>query len=100
VQVQSLFKDAPDLLSEFKNFLPDVSGTSGISLQHPSGPASSWVPPDLSIMADRGDKSGKRVTSHPRRRKRVVEKDTTPAPPVRVAPSRVCIMWHLIDILC
>jgi paired amphipathic helix protein Sin3a len=81
-QVQDLFKDAPDLLSEFKNFLPDAGFVPRSGQQH----GSSWAQADIPISAD---KAGKRVSSSARRRKRPAEKDITPAPPVRIAPNRV-----------
>jgi paired amphipathic helix protein Sin3a len=87
VQVQVLFKDAPDLLSEFKDFLPEVSmalsqsGAVGILPQPTSGPGvpAPWV--------DGGDKSGKKAQLPPKKRRK--EKETTPAPAVRTVPSRV-----------
>ncbi|OJA12336.1 hypothetical protein AZE42_02775 [Rhizopogon vesiculosus] len=86
VQVQDLFKDAPDLLSEFKDFLPEVSmalgqsGAVGILPQLTSGPGvpAPWV--------DAVDKSGKKAQLPPKKRRK--EKETTPAPVVRTAPSR------------
>ncbi|KAG2154574.1 hypothetical protein DEU56DRAFT_769236 [Suillus clintonianus] len=86
VQVQVLFKDAQDLLSEFKDFLPEVSmalsGAVGILPQPTSGPGvpAPWV--------DAGDKNGKKTQVPPKKRRKVPEKETTPAPAVRTAPSR------------
>ncbi|KAG1757835.1 hypothetical protein EDB19DRAFT_1624058 [Suillus lakei] len=86
VQVQVLFKDAQDLLSEFKDFLPEVSmalnGAVGILPQPTSGPGvpAPWV--------DAGDKSGKKTQLPPKKRRKAPEKETTPAPAVRTVPSR------------
>ncbi|KAF8665510.1 hypothetical protein AX16_000524 [Volvariella volvacea WC 439] len=63
-QVQNLFKDAPDLLAEFKAFLPDNSGQSN----------ESFIP-------NRLDKNAKRQLQPQKRKKRVPEKEPTPVPP-------------------
>jgi histone deacetylase complex regulatory component SIN3 len=87
VQVQALFKDAQDLLSEFKDFLPEVSmalsGAVGMLPQSTSGPGvpTSWV--------DASDKNGKKAQIPPKKRRKAPEKETTPAPAVRTVPSRV-----------
>ncbi|KAG0702743.1 hypothetical protein DFH29DRAFT_920208 [Suillus ampliporus] len=88
VQVQVLFKDAQDLLSEFKDFLPEASmalghsGAVGILPQPTSGPGvpAPWV--------DAGDKSGKKAQLPSKKRRKVPEKESTPAPAVRTVPSR------------
>ncbi|KAJ7597424.1 hypothetical protein C8J56DRAFT_920036 [Mycena floridula] len=82
-QVQQLFKDAPDLLAEFKAFLPD--GSFGLGLMPPAAPSQSWpiTDPQPSI-----DKNAKKP-SQPVKRKKKVEKDTTPVPPPKPVPSRV-----------
>jgi paired amphipathic helix protein Sin3a len=80
VQVQMLFKDAPDLLDEFKDFLPEILGGSvptpaglvGIPSQ-PSGPWNHEVP------QERSSKGGSR------RRKRGADKEA----PQKAAPARV-----------
>ena len=87
VQVQILFKDAPDLLSEFKDFLPDAVpaniGPGGIPIM-PQVSGGSWEssPPNVS-----GNKS---TQASKRNRKRVPEKDPTPVLPAKSIPSRVC----------
>ena len=91
-----LFKDAPDLLSEFKNFLPDASGSGnggpgvvGILPQPTGGPgasAPSWGQPDIS-----SDKAVKKFSSSSKRRRRPPEKESMPVPSSRTAPSRVRI---------
>ncbi|CCL98092.1 uncharacterized protein FIBRA_00086 [Fibroporia radiculosa] len=75
-QVQMLFKDAPDLMSEFRDFLPEAlapsshhSGLVGI-LPHPTGGASPWS--QAEVAAPTSDKATKAPS---RRRKRAVEKE-------------------------
>lgn len=86
--MQVLFKDAQELLSEFKDFLPDMSmalsGAVSILPQPTSGPGvpTPWV--------DAGDKNGKKTQLPPKKRRKAPEKETTPAPAVRTVPSRVC----------
>ena len=82
-----LFKDAPDLLSEFKDFLPDAVpaniGPGGVPIM-PHSTAGLWEssPPNA---------SGKKFTQASKRnRKRVPEKDPTPVLPAKAIPSRVC----------
>ncbi|KAF9245891.1 hypothetical protein BU15DRAFT_85551 [Melanogaster broomeanus] len=79
-QVQVLFKDAPDLLAEFKDFLPEVSmafsGTNGASIEK--------------------DKNGKKaVVSAAKKRRKAPEKDTTPVPPSRSTVSRAKKAKHV-----
>ncbi|KIK70594.1 hypothetical protein GYMLUDRAFT_65815 [Collybiopsis luxurians FD-317 M1] len=90
VQVQVLFKDAPDLLAEFKDFLPEVAG----GLAHPgntlmpsvAGPIAQYADVPLNGSPDKGAK--KASTSGVKRRKRT-EKEPTPVPhPPKPAPSR------------
>ncbi|KAH9937360.1 uncharacterized protein B0H18DRAFT_970211 [Fomitopsis serialis] len=76
-QVQMLFKDAPDLMQEFRDFLPEAFGPSaqqvglvGI-LPQPPNPSSPWGQADgpPSTSADKSTKAPSR------RRKRVAEKE-------------------------
>ncbi|KAF8204474.1 hypothetical protein K438DRAFT_1905542 [Mycena galopus ATCC 62051] len=80
VQVQHLFKDAPDLLGEFKAFLPEMLGGQGglVILPQPSGPP--WPQSDPAL-----DKPVKKPVQPPKRKKRVLEKDPTPVPPPKPA---------------
>ncbi|KAJ7146324.1 hypothetical protein C8R44DRAFT_973143 [Mycena epipterygia] len=80
VQVQHLFKDAPDLLGEFKAFLPEMlGGQSGlVILPQSSAP---WPQPDVSV-----DKPVKKPVQPLKRKKRVIEKDPTPVPPPKPVP--------------
>ncbi|KAG1810180.1 uncharacterized protein HD556DRAFT_1318620 [Suillus plorans] len=93
VQVQVLFKDAQELLSEFKDFLPDMSmalsGAVSILPQPTSGPGvpTPWV--------DAGDKNGKKTQLPPKKRRKAPEKETTPAPAVRTVPSRAKKPKHM-----
>ncbi|KAK7031418.1 histone deacetylase complex, SIN3 component [Favolaschia claudopus] len=75
VQVQHLFKDAPDLMAEFKAFLPEMGGAmfSGPSLSQ-----GGWPTPDAAL-----EKPAKKPAQQPKRKKRVIEKDPTPVPPTR-----------------
>ncbi|KAH9835880.1 uncharacterized protein C8Q71DRAFT_797373 [Rhodofomes roseus] len=76
-QVQMLFKDAPDLMQEFRDFLPEAFGPSAQAaglvgiLPQPPNPSSPWGQADgpPSTSADKGTKAPSR------RRKRVAEKD-------------------------
>ncbi|KDR85669.1 hypothetical protein GALMADRAFT_234672 [Galerina marginata CBS 339.88] len=94
VQVQMLFKDAPDLLAEFKDFLPDaVPGgllPSGVAILPQPGP-SSWGQGDSSppsLPAKKPSQASKRS------RKRPAEKDSTPVPPPKPNPSRTKKVKH------
>lgn len=99
MHVQGLFKDAPDLLAEFKDFLPEItgqaapSGVVGILPQPAGGPGvagpSTWGAD--SATADR-DKASKKPIAPLKRRRKPVEKDTTPAPqpPKAAANNKVC----------
>ncbi|KAF7327445.1 Histone deacetylase complex, SIN3 component [Mycena kentingensis (nom. inval.)] len=80
VQVQQLFKDAPDLLGEFKAFLPELGGS--MLPQHTSWP-------------DASDKSRKAPVPAPKRKKRA-EKDTTPVPQPKpaVRPAKKAKLHH------
>ncbi|EKM61386.1 uncharacterized protein PHACADRAFT_134990 [Phanerochaete carnosa HHB-10118-sp] len=80
-QVARLFRDAPDLMEEFKDFLPEAlghsiqpqSGLVGI-MPHPAAPTSppTWDLPDAPLTGM------EKATKAPnRRRKRAVDKDTT-----------------------
>ncbi|KAF8079008.1 histone deacetylase complex, SIN3 component [Lyophyllum atratum] len=94
-QVQLLFKDAPDLLAEFKDFLPEaVAAAPGqgppILPQPPtvSGPAAAvWNQPEVQSSSP-AEKGTKKVAVPAKRKKRGAEKETTPIPPAKVAPSR------------
>ncbi|KAL4069818.1 hypothetical protein V8B97DRAFT_2104708 [Scleroderma yunnanense] len=78
LQVQSLFKDAPDLLAEFKDFLPEatiaIAGTSGM------------------------DKNTRKVAPAPlpaaKKRRKAQEKDSTPVPPARPTVGRTKKVKH------
>ncbi|PCH34038.1 hypothetical protein WOLCODRAFT_94711 [Wolfiporia cocos MD-104 SS10] len=77
-QVQMLFKEAPDLMNEFRDFLPDLAGPStqpvGLVdiLPHPQGGPSAW--PQAEAPPPPPDKAAKPPA---RRRKRAPEKDAT-----------------------
>ncbi|KAF9270675.1 hypothetical protein L218DRAFT_952760 [Marasmius fiardii PR-910] len=83
VQVQNLFKDAPDLLAEFKDFLPDVMG--GAAASNAGMPSTmGWSgQPDAPVP---GSPPKKGVTSQSipqaatAKRKKRTEKEGTPAP--------------------
>ncbi|KAH9486320.1 Transcriptional regulatory protein SIN3 [Psilocybe cubensis] len=88
VQVQMLFKDAPDLLAEFKDFLPEAMpgsmGPNGVHIM-PQSSTTSWGPGESSPPHTQV----KKPTQAPKRsRKRVPEKEATPVPPSKPAPSR------------
>ena len=91
VQVQILFKDAPDLLAEFKDFLPEVAG----GLTHPGnapmsqGAASTAQYADVPVTGS-PDKGAKKTNTSGVKRKKRTEKEPTPVPhPPKPAPSRV-----------
>ena len=82
-----LFKDAPDLLEEFKDFLPEAlsgqlppSSLAGIISQQNG----LWNPPPDTQLAE------KPVKSANRRKKRVADKEVPP----KAAPSRVRCEMH------
>ncbi|TFL03756.1 hypothetical protein BDV98DRAFT_503644 [Pterulicium gracile] len=74
-QVQVLFKDAPELLTEFKDFLPSIIGGSGLSHD------AQWSQMDASGAASADTSVEKRA---PKRRR----KPDAPAAPAKAAPSR------------
>jgi paired amphipathic helix protein Sin3a len=74
-----LFKDAPDLLEEFKDFLPEILNPSSTTQS-----TTPWIQPDP--LPDKSAKAGSR------RKKRVAEKD----PPQKAAPTRVCALSFVI----
>ncbi|KAJ3492184.1 hypothetical protein NLJ89_g11268 [Agrocybe chaxingu] len=85
VSVQVLFKDAPDLLAEFRDFLPDAvpGGVSGPPMMPQPGPGV-WgqgepSPPNV---------AKKPVQTNKRSRKRVPEKEATPVPLPKPVTSR------------
>ncbi|KAJ6611497.1 hypothetical protein B0H10DRAFT_2224012 [Mycena sp. CBHHK59/15] len=84
VQVQHLFKDAPELLVEFKAFLPEMIGGQGgvVIIPQPSASSTAWPQPDM-------DKPVKKPVQPLKRKKRVVEKDLTPVPPPKPVPRPV-----------
>lgn len=92
MHVQGLFKDAPDLLSEFKDFLPEITGPSapsgvvGIVPQPPGGPGVSG--PSWS-QTDNANAASKKPLPPLKRRRKPVEKDTTPVPPAKASANRV-----------
>ncbi|KAF5385000.1 hypothetical protein D9615_001214 [Tricholomella constricta] len=101
VQVQILFKDAPELLAEFKDFLPEAiapgPGQGPAILPQPvTGPgqaAPAWTQSEVQLSSP-ADKGTKKVTVPSKRKKRVAEKETTPIPPAKVAPSRAKKVKH------
>lgn len=98
VQVQLLFKDAPELLAEFKDFLPEAVASgqnqSLTILPQPvaTGSASAtWAAPENQSSSP-GEKTVKKPAIPSKRKKRVAEKEPTPVPPAKSAPNRVCIL--------
>jgi len=90
LQVQHLFKDAPDLLSEFKVFLGEVAGPQNgvVILPQPSGDPSPWLPPGETASSPAVVSARKPPSA--KRKKRTLEKEPTPVPQVKlVPPSRV-----------
>ncbi|TFK41885.1 histone deacetylase complex, SIN3 component [Crucibulum laeve] len=103
-QVQMLFRDAPDLLAEFKAFLPEaVAGAAaagGIAiLPQPLGPG---VPPAANWSQSQGEPVvsspaaalAKKPTAVSKRKKKIIEKDPTPVPPSKPVPSRAKRVKH------
>lgn len=66
VRVEQLFKDAPDLLAEFKNFLPMDGSAPAFASDSFHDPAWNEVP----------DKK----SAAPKRKKKLAEKEIQPAP--------------------
>jgi paired amphipathic helix protein Sin3a len=80
--VQVLFKDAPDLVEEFKDFLPEALGTQPPPAGHIGAipqQNGSWNPP---LDPQQPEKPAKTVN---RRKKRAAEREV----PTKAAPSRV-----------
>jgi paired amphipathic helix protein Sin3a len=98
-----LFKDAPDLIAEFKAFLPEAVGSGGGLLDHGGmimGPQA--VGPPLDAWGQReleqrhpspqlAAASKKQPAANKSRRKRPLEKEPTPVPvaPPKASTSRV-----------
>ncbi|KAL0581071.1 hypothetical protein V5O48_000964 [Marasmius crinis-equi] len=84
-QVQTLFKDAPDLMAEFKDFLPDVMG-GAMSTAGGLPPAMGWPGQQEIPIPGSPPKKGSTLSQSisqaaaPKRKKRVAEKEGTPAP--------------------
>ncbi|KAF9059889.1 hypothetical protein BDP27DRAFT_1385647 [Rhodocollybia butyracea] len=83
VQVQVLFKDAPDLLAEYKDFLPEVTGHA--APQSGVGPGSQQWENSNSASPEKGAK--KPAAPSAKRKKHVIEKEPTPVPPTKTAQS-------------
>ncbi|KAH7914733.1 hypothetical protein BJ138DRAFT_1170371 [Hygrophoropsis aurantiaca] len=92
VQVQVLFKDAPDLLSEFKDFLPEVSlalsGPSGVIGILPQPAPGSNAPAPWAGESNTFEKGGKKPAVSTKKRRKIPEVETPPVPPARNAASR------------
>ena len=91
--MQILFKDAPDLLEEFKDFLPEAlsnqlppSGLVGVISQQNG----LWNPPMDTQQVE------KPIKTFGRRKKRVADKEVPP----KAAPSRVRCEMHRDLRLC
>ncbi|KAG8219608.1 hypothetical protein J3R82DRAFT_562 [Butyriboletus roseoflavus] len=96
-QVQLLFKEAQDLLAEFKDFLPEASiafaGPGGVASILPQPTVGPGVPAQWSDIDK--DKIGKKpLVSAPKRRRKGPEKDTTPVPSSRSTVSRAKKQKH------
>jgi paired amphipathic helix protein Sin3a len=87
-----LFKDAPDLIVEFKNFLPDAVPPG----QEAMIPMGSWPQPQQPQPLPPSPQPAKKAAPV-KRKKRVLEKEPTPVPPpqaVKTAPRvRSCMFW-------
>lgn len=90
-----LFKNAPDLMEEFKDFLPEAMGPGaqhtgliGI-MPHPAGPggAQGWDSAAGPAATAEGDKAMKAPAS--RRRKRAADKEPPPPPQQKAGTGRV-----------
>lgn len=103
LQVQLLFKDAPELLAEFKDFLPEaasvIPGQNGVViLPQPGahlGPASVWNQQDVSAQ---GSSSSKKPVAAAKRRKRPAEKDSTPALSDKLTQNRVRLIHRHFNV--
>ncbi|KAF8640768.1 hypothetical protein AX17_000418 [Amanita inopinata Kibby_2008] len=95
LQVQLLFKDAPELLAEFKDFLPEAASAAPgqnnvVILPQPGGPlgpATGWNQQDMPAPSPAAVPNKKAVQAA-KRRKRPAEKDATPAPSEKIAQGR------------
>ncbi|KAJ2917816.1 hypothetical protein MD484_g2589, partial [Candolleomyces efflorescens] len=85
LQVQMLFKDAPDLIVEFKNFLPEaVNG--GSQQQDAAQMMVNQIWAQQQQQAPPSPQPTKKVA--PAKRKKRTDKEPTPVPAPKVAPSR------------
>ncbi|KAF6754256.1 transcription regulatory protein [Ephemerocybe angulata] len=91
LQVQMLFKDAPDLIVEFKNFLPEAvppgAGEAFMMSQQAGGgggghggPMGSWPHQQQDLRHPPSPPPAKKVAPA-KRKKRTIEKEPTPVPP-------------------
>jgi hypothetical protein len=92
--VQALFKSEDDLLSEFKDFLPEIAGTStlqgglvGIRPNPPDGPSASGAMWSHETTTSASVPKGTQAPS--RRRKREQPKEPKQAEPARVSDTGV-----------
>jgi paired amphipathic helix protein Sin3a len=96
-QVRTLFKEAPDLLLEFKDFLPDLQpGFSSGVLPLPAGISDGLGFPWQKQEIGSGSTDRKKATTTPKRKKRPTEKESTPAPAAKSAQNRVRIPILLV----
>lgn len=105
-QVQLLFKDALDLLAEFKDFLPEASlafaAPGGVAGILPQPTVSPGVPAQWSD-TDKDKITKKPLVSAPKKRRKGPEKDSTPVPASRLIVSRVRavdIILHFVADTC
>ncbi|KAG6849975.1 hypothetical protein H0H93_002977 [Arthromyces matolae] len=93
VQVQLLFKDAPDLLAEFKDFLPDATPAQNQGLAVSPQPippiqnSTTWTAPETQSSSP-AEKPVKKPSVPSKRKKRGAEKEPTPVPSTKPGPSR------------
>jgi histone deacetylase complex regulatory component SIN3 len=90
LQVQMLFKEAPDLILEFKNFLPEaVNG--GAQQQDAAQMMANQIWSQQQQQAPPSPQPTKKLA--PAKRKKRTDKEPTPVPAPKVAPSRVRIRF-------
>ncbi|EAU92595.2 transcription regulatory protein [Coprinopsis cinerea okayama7 len=96
VQVQMLFKDAPDLIAEFKAFLPEAMGGGGLLDQggmmmgHPGAAQMDGWGQREQDPRHPSPPPGKKQSTTSKRKKRPLEKEPTPVPviPAKTTSSR------------
>ena len=100
-QVTQLFRNAPDLVEEFKQFLPDPSGASSsgsglFSVLSSAREIDEGELRDKRKVGSGGTGNADRSGAHAKRKRRVIEKEVVPP---KAAPVKVCsFTWSSLHV--